>query len=233
MRMGQQLGQFVVIILTTTAGLPQTAEAQSFIEKLVDRVEFVSVDGIATGDFLDDDLVAGRGFRGIRFEVGLTLGDEEEVAKRSHSLYLALAYSQITGFHFADSGAVISGGIETFPEIALYLEDYVFRSVAAYAGARAGLTRLHHFQVLNPVNNSAYVANSTTFTFGADMGVTWYLPIYISPFVEVSAAYRQFPSLEWKVNGGTAIPVTFPQSLRASTWAIRFGVTVDLNPPKK
>ena len=153
-----------------------------------------------------------------------TLPEPEE---RLFDFDLGIGYGQMDGL-VADGEFDLHGSVRELPSISAYVSASLNDRFGIYGGVRTGIITLTDAQLYVPdgTTTSVYTLSSTSFEFGAPLGIDVKLVGELHLTAEVEYMRRIFNSLT--TDPPTGFPTAFPRTLNLSGMSWSLGVQLPL-----
>ena len=150
-----------------------------------------------------------------------------EPEERLFDFDLGIGYGQMDGL-VADGDFDLHGSVRELPSISAYVTASLHDHVAVYGGVRTGVITLTDAQLYVPdgATSSVYTLSSTSFEFGAPLGLDLRLAGALHVTAEVEYMRRIFNSLTTDPPSG--FPSSFPRTLNLSGWSWSLGLQLPL-----
>jgi len=150
-----------------------------------------------------------------------------EPEERIFDFDLGIGYGQMDGLG-ADGPFDLHGSVRELPSISAYVTARLGDHAGVYGGVRTGVITLEDAQmyVAEGATTSVYTLSSTSFEFGAPIGVDVKAVGDLHITAEVEYMRRIFNSLSTEPPSG--FPSIFPRSLNLSGWSWSLGVQLPL-----
>ena len=140
---------------------------------------------------------------------------------------LGVGYGQMDGLG-SDGPFDLHGSVRELPSISAYVTARLSDRTAIYGGVRTGVITLEDAQmyVAEGATTSVYTLSSTSFEFGAPIGVDLRIAGDLHVTVEAEYMRRIFSSLSTDPPSG--FPSIFPRTLDLSGWSWSLGVQLPI-----
>lgn len=150
-----------------------------------------------------------------------------EPEERIFDFDVGIGYGQMDGL-VADGAFDLHGSVRELPSISAYASASLNDRIAIYGGVRTGVITLTDAQLYVPdgTTTSVYTLSSTSFEFGAPLGVDFKVAGDLHVTAEVEYMRRIFNSLT--TDPSTGFPSTFPRTLNLSGLSWSLGVQLPL-----
>ena len=150
-----------------------------------------------------------------------------EPEERQFDFDLGIGYGQMDGL-VADGAFDLRGSVRELPSISAYVSASLNDRIGIYGGVRTGVITLTDAQLYVPdgTTSSVYTLSSTSFEFGAPIGVDVKLVGDLHLTAEVEYMRRIFNSLT--TDPPTGFPTAFPRTLNLSGWSWSLGLQLPL-----
>jgi hypothetical protein len=150
-----------------------------------------------------------------------------EPEERQFDFDLGIGYGQMDGL-VADGAFDLRGSVRELPSISAYVSASLNDRIGVYGGVRTGVITLTDAQLYVPdgTTSSVYTLSSTSFEFGAPIGVDVKLVGDLHLTGEVEYMRRIFNSLT--TDPSTGFPTAFPRTLNLSGWSWSLGLQLPL-----
>ena len=150
-----------------------------------------------------------------------------EPDERLFDFDLGIGYGQMDGLA-AGGEFDLHGSVRELPSISAYVTAFLHDRIGVYGGVRTGVITLEDAQlyVADGATTSVYTLSSTSFEFGAPLGLDLKLAGGLHITAEVEYMRRIFNSLS--TDPPTGFPSTFPRTLNLSGLSWSLGVQLPL-----
>jgi hypothetical protein len=150
-----------------------------------------------------------------------------EPEERVFDFDLGIGYGQMDGL-VADGEFDLHGSVRELPSISAYVTASLHDRIGIYGGVRTGVITLTDAQlyVADGSTTSVYTLSSTSFEFGAPLGLDLELAGALHVTAEVEYMRRIFNSLS--TDPPTGFPTAFPRTLNLSGLSWSLGVQLPL-----
>ena len=184
--------------------------------------ELVHIVDVTNGARLETYTIAGERGSGV-------IGINGAAARLVHpgDIVILIGYGQMDGL-VADGAFDLHGSVRELPSISAYASASLNDRIAIYGGVRTGVITLTDAQLYVPegTTSSVYTLSSTSFEFGAPLGVDFRVAGELHITAEVEYMRRIFNSLT--TDPSTGFPSTFPRTLNLSGLSWSLGVQLPL-----
>lgn len=150
-----------------------------------------------------------------------------EAEERLFDFDLGIGYGQMDGL-VADGDFDLHGSVRELPSISAYVTASLHDRIGIYGGVRTGVITLADAQLYVPdgTTSSVYTLSSTSFEFGAPLGLDLRVAGALHVTAEVEYMRRIFNSLT--TDPSTGFPSGFPRTLNLSGLGWSLGLQLPL-----
>jgi hypothetical protein len=157
------------------------------------------------------------------------VGNREPAAadERLIDFDLGIGYGQMDGLRMSGPFE-LHGSVRELPSVSGYATARLHDRVGVYAGVRTGVITLQDAQIFvaGDAGTSMFTMTSTSFEFGAPLGLDLQPVTGLHVTLEAAFTRRIFNSLTFDPSSG--IPIDFPRSLDLSGWSWSVGLQFPL-----
>jgi hypothetical protein len=166
---------------------------------------------------------------------GRMLNDSTPARDTTALFEVAFGYGQSGGYTARTPGVDLYASLREVPAVTIYaslvepprLARTLLLRGAPYLGLRTGYLTIQSGRSYTA--DAVYELRGETFELAGAGGVSWTLANSgLTGFVEGAYAWRTFPSVEWTLPDGGALPEAFPKSLAFTGPSIAVGVQVGI-----
>jgi hypothetical protein len=147
--------------------------------------------------------------------------EEPQADERLFDFDLGIGYGQMDGLR-SDGPFELHGSVRELPSVSAYATARLSDWLGIYGGVRTGIITLQDAQlyVIDDASTALFTLSSTSFEFGAPLGIDLKAAGDIHLTVEAAYMRRIFNSLSY--DPSTGFPAGFPRSLNLSglSWSV-------------
>ncbi len=225
-----------VLVPVIAAAAPRTARAQftglaEVLGRATDVEVYVSREwttrrssarprGERGASGLGVEVLFGVGAASRRAPGGRMLNDSTPARDTTAVFEVAFGYGQSGGYTARAPGVDLYASLREVPAVTVYasllepppMAATLLLGGAPYVGLRTGYLTIQSGR--SYTSEAVYELRGETFELAGATGVAWTVgQSGITAFVEGAYAWRTFPSVEWSLPDGGALPTAFPRSL--------------------